>query len=108
MSIRESRDSFWRFCQTLAPEFYQNSRWHLRKTADCLQALYEGTPMPDGKVYRKLMMNSPPRHGKSRTLINWCMWCYGKNITNRIITASYGDDLATDFSRYTRDGIREE
>ncbi len=49
----------------------------------------------------------PPRHGKTRTLILFCEWCLGKNKQNRIISCSYNDDMASDFSRYTRDGIRE-
>lgn len=35
------------------------------------------------------------------------MWVLGKDHSNRFITCSYGDDLALDFSRYTRDGIMQ-
>ena len=55
----------------------------------------------------KLKINLPPRHGKSRTLILFCEWCFGKDNENRVITCSYNDNNATDFSRYTRDGISE-
>lgn len=37
----------------------------------------------------------------------FCMWALGKNKENKVITCSYSDDLAVDFSRYTRDGIME-
>lgn len=37
----------------------------------------------------------------------FCMWVLGKKHSNRFITCSYGDDLALDFSRYTRDGIMQ-
>ncbi|PRX21709.1 hypothetical protein BX659_13151, partial [Orenia metallireducens] len=106
--IRDSRGSLWEFCQTISPEFYQEHRWHLKLLCDTLQRLYEGTLVnEEGKVYTKLMMNMPPRHGKSRTLINFCKWVLGRKKSNRIITCSYNDDAATDFSRYTRDGIME-
>ena len=98
--IRESRESFFVFCQTIAPDFYLNDRPHLKELCETLQGLYEGTL---GK--KKLIIMLPPRHGKSRTLVNFCMWVLGKSKKNRIITCSYNDDQATEFSRFTRDGI---
>jgi len=53
------------------------------------------------------MMRLPPQHGKSRTLVNFTKWVLGLNTKERIITASRSDSQATDFSRYTRDGINE-
>lgn len=35
------------------------------------------------------------------------MWILGIDLTNKIITCSYNDELAVDFSRYTRDGIMQ-
>lgn len=107
--IHQSQISFWEYCKTRAPDFYKEGRDHLKNIANTLQALYEGRLMnEEGKVYRNLIMNLPPRHGKSRTLIMFCEWLLGKRQENRIITASYNEDLATVFSRYTRDGISEE
>lgn len=107
-TIREARTSFWKFCQLIAPDFYIDGRWHLQKLCVVLQALYEGTLQKENKeIYKRLMINMPPRMGKSRTLILFCMWCLGRDKANKIITCSYNDDLATDFSRYTRDGINE-
>lgn len=50
-------------------------------------------------------MNIPPQHGKSRTLIYFSSWAYGINVKEKIITCSYNDSVASDFSRYTRDTI---
>ena len=61
--------------------------------------------LADGVVYTKLMINMPPRHGKSRTLVNFCDWILGEDKHNKIITVSYNTDAATDQSRYVRDGI---
>lgn len=108
--IREARKSFWSFCKILEPDFYKDDRTFLRDMCHTLQSLYDGTlinPKTE-KPYRKLMINMPPRHGKSRTLVNFTRWLLGVDRTNKIITASYNDDMATDFSRYCRDGIKEE
>lgn len=61
--------------------------------------------IPGLKPCKKLMINMPPQHGKSRTLFMFCTWVFGKNPAEKIITASYNDTTASDFSRYTRDGI---
>lgn len=108
LRIVEARENFFSFCNLIAPDFYLPDRKHLRILCDVLQKLYEGTLLrEDGFVYKNLMINMPPRHGKTRTLILFCEWCLGKNKQNRIISCSYNDDMASDFSRYTRDGIRE-
>jgi hypothetical protein len=51
------------------------------------------------------MMNVPPQNGKTRTLVNFSTWVFGKNPKEKIITGSYNDATASDFSRYTRDAI---
>lgn len=104
-----SRKSFWEYCKTRAPDFYIDGRTHLESICETLQALYEGCLLnEEGVPYENMIMNIPPRHGKSRTLIHFCEWVLGDRQKNRIITASYNEDLATVFSRYTRDGISEE
>lgn len=107
--IRLCQNSFWHFCKTLEPDFYQDHRWHLQLICDVLQGIYEGTLInPEtGKAYKKLMMSIPPRHGKSRTLVNFSRWLFGKDTKNKVITASYNDEMAVEFSRFTRDGIRD-
>lgn len=107
--IRLARQSLWHFCQALHPEFYLDNRLHLKILTTALQNLYEGKLTDKtGKIFKKLIINIPPRFGKSFTLINFCMWVLGKNKHTRILTGSYNDDTATDFSRYTRDGIEFE
>lgn len=106
LTIEMSKRSFWIFCKTTAPEFYKEDRLHLITLCNTLQNLYERKLLKkDCTPYTKLIINIPPRHGKSRTLILFCQWLLGKSTSNRIIACSYNDDLATDFSRYTRDGI---
>ena len=123
MNIRKARGSFWHYCKVRAPEFYKDGRWHLKLLCDVLQLMYERKlcyeeleargylkHFPDikrGILYLRLMLNMPPRHGKSRTLILFVDWVLGKDATNRILAASYNDSTATDFSRYARDEIIE-
>jgi hypothetical protein len=107
-SIDKSRDHFWDFCQLLEPEFYKQDRDHLRILCNTLESFYYNKLLKaDGMPYHKLMIRMAPQHGKSRTLVNFTKWVLGKNNEERIITASHSDAQASDFSRYTRDGISE-
>lgn len=123
-----ARDSFWDYCKRINPKFYKDTRPHLKIIADTLQALYEGrirkqTPKATWQIYsfeeiaemfadgddhiicKQLMMNIPPRHGKTYTLSLFCQWALGKDFENQIITVSYNETLATRFSANVRDGI---
>ena len=44
----------------------------------------------------------------SRSLTMFEQWLLGKSKENRIITVSYNNDLASDMSRYVRDGINQQ
>lgn len=134
--IRKARDSLWEYCKTESPGFYKENRWHLKLNCWILQALYDRNLTKEAFIeacaeiapiwfikgreynemleqlqgdhtYTRLMQNLPPRVGKSRTLVNFCKWAFGQDQANRVITCSYNDDQASDFSRYTRDGIDE-
>lgn len=110
LRIRSSRISFWDYCKTIAPDFYKENRDHLKTLCDTLQGIYEKRIInkETGLPYRKLMINMPPRFGKSRTLILFSQWIFGINQRNKIISCSYSEDLAVDFSRAIRDTIQEE
>ena len=134
ITLRAGRKNFFNFCQILAPDFFTPTRWHLWLLCNTLQALYERhltkkyfyalCTMPhipkwvaegidwdrlhDGKPYTKLMINVPPRAGKSRALTMFADWILGKSHENRIITVSYNTDLAANMSRYVRDGIAQQ
>jgi predicted phage terminase large subunit-like protein len=104
--IELSRSDFWEFCKTLAPDYYTDEKIHLEKLCETLQTFYERKLLkPNGSFYTKLIIEMPPQHGKSRTLTNFTAWIFGQNQEERVITGSYNDELAQDFSRYTRDII---
>lgn len=103
-----ARRKFWYYCHIREPEFYTDNRWHLKSLCETLENLYYQNPMPDGKIYRNLIINMPPQHGKTRTLVNFTDWVLGKNNQERIIAVAYGDEQALDYSKFARDAITQQ
>jgi len=119
-----SRRSFWQYCITVDQEFYKPDRKHLQLLCETLQNFHEGKivrkgdepwrliepdePLGDLEVCRKLIINMPPRFGKTRTLVLFEAWLLGKNKHTKFVTASYNDDAASDISRYVRDTISQK
>lgn len=102
----KARQSFWEYCKLRNPKFYKDSRRHLCELATTLQALYEGKLLKaDGTPYKKLMINIPPRHGKSYILTLFCEWAFGRSNETRIISVSYNETLASRFAKGVRDDI---
>lgn len=95
-----ARREFWTFCKLLAPDFYKEDRPYLKKFCIKLQEFYESDE-------RVLIINEPPRHGKSRTAGLFAQWIFGKNPAEKIITGSYNEQLSTTFSRGVRNAIQE-
>lgn len=57
----------------------------------------------------RLIVSLPPRHGKSELLSVYTpVWIFDQDPRARVILASYGSDLATDFSRRVRDIIKAD
>lgn len=96
-----ARRSFWEYCKLMTPDFYREDRPHLHELCDSLQRFCEG-----GK--RVIVINMPPRHGKSRTAVHLAQWLFGHNPAEKIMTGSYNERLSTTFARAVRDGISEE
>lgn len=81
------------------PNFYLEDRVFLKDMCDSLQEFIESTE------YRFLVINLPPRHGKSYTAKNTAEWLLGKNPNIKLMTASYNETLSTTFARQVRDNI---
>lgn len=96
-----ARRDFWEFCKLTAPDFYKESRPFLKDMCYQLQNFYES----DEKV---LVINLPPRHGKSRTATQFVKWLFGQSIKNKVMTGSYNETLSTTFAKQVRDTILEE
>ena len=65
----------------------------------------DATPYDEWIRCTKLIINMPPRHGKSLTVQLFSEWCFGRDVSNRIITISYNETLSGRFSKFVRDGI---
>jgi predicted phage terminase large subunit-like protein len=101
-----AQSSFWAYCKYISPRFFREDRPHLRQLAGALQALVERRlTAPDGAVCRRMMINLPPRMGKSYTLTLFNQWMLGRNPGEKIICVSYNEILAARFARAVRDGI---
>ena len=96
-----ARRDFWEFCKAKAPDFYKEDRRYLKHICQELQAFYEN---PNEKV---MIINEPPRHGKSRSGGLFAQWVFGVNPKEKIITGSYNEQLSTTFSRGVRNDIME-
>ena len=104
-AIIQSKTTFWAFCKTIAPDFYKEDRTYLKDLCNTLQNIYEQKLInpKTNKPYKNLALSIPPRHGKSRTVGLFTAWCVGVNKQNKIMTASYNEDIGTTFSRNCRD-----
>lgn len=95
-----ARKSFFDYCNLKAPDFYKPNRQYLIRLCNELQEFYES----DDEV---LIVNLPPRHGKSRTAGNFVEWVLGNNKHEKIMTGSYNETLSTMFSKNVRNTIQE-
>lgn len=103
----EARKSLWAYCKLMNPKFFRDDRAYQRELCDVLQGIFEGAlinPVTN-EPYRKVMINLPPRHGKSYIATMFTQWIMGRNNETRCITVSYNDILAGRFARSVRDGI---
>lgn len=99
--IELARREFFFYCQLKAPDFYKSDRKYLIHLCNELQKFIES----DEEV---LIVNEPPRHGKSRTACNFVEWYLGKDKTKKVMTGSYNETLSTTFSKNVRNSIQEE
>ena len=99
--IELAKREFFYFCNLKAPDFYKRDRKYLVDLCNDLQAFYESDE------YDTLIINEPPRHGKSRTASLLVEWILGKNQDEKIMTGSYNETLSTMFSKNVRNGIME-
>ena len=98
--IELARREFFFYCYLKAPNFYKYERKFLVDLCNDLQNFLTS----DDEV---LILNLPPRHGKSRTVGNLVEWLLGRDINAKIMTGSYNETLSTTFSKNVRNTIQE-
>ena len=96
-----ARRQFWYYCKLKAPDFYKKDRPFLEDMCNRLQEFIES----DKKI---LVINLPPRHGKSRTATLFTQWLLGIDNHQKVMTGSYNETLSTTFAKQVRDSILEE
>lgn len=95
-----ARREFWYYCKIKAPDFYKDDRTYLVDQCNEMQEFIES----DDDV---LIINEPPRHGKSRTAQCLVEWVLGNNHNQKIMTGSYNETLSTTFAKGVRNTIQE-
>lgn len=96
-----ARRDFFEYCKIMAPDFYMDSRGYQMQMCHEMQDFFFG----DDDV---LVVNEPPRFGKSRTAGKFTEWLLGLDQTTKVITGSYNKTLSTTFSKNVRDTIMEQ
>lgn len=91
---------FFQYCNLTAGDFYKRNRLFLMSIANELQSFVES----EDDV---LVINVPPRHGKSRTAGKFVEWLLGNDPEQKIMTGSYNETLSTNFSKSVRNAIQE-
>lgn len=123
-----ARESLWEYEKMINPKFFKDSRWHLKELADALQAIVEERIIriiPERKwhiadreeirkleesgtsyqICKNMIIDMPPRHGKSYSLSQFEDWAFGKDPSTSFITVSYNEIVSGRFSSAVRDGI---
>lgn len=98
--IELARREFFFYCNLKAPDFYKEDRKYLVELCNDFQDFIQS----DDEV---MIVNEPPRHGKSRTAGMLVEWVLGNDQTQKIMTGSYNETLSTMFSKNVRNDIQE-
>lgn len=96
-----ARREFFFYCHLKAPDFYKEERKYLVDLCNAFQDFVQS----DDEV---MVVNEPPRHGKSRTAGLLVEWVLGNDQSQKIMTGSYNETLSTMFSKNVRNDIMEE
>ncbi len=97
-----ARRDFWEYCKLTSGDFYNEHRAFLKDLANTLQWFLEESPS------QFLVINMPPRHGKSRTATKFVQWIFGKyGVAKKVMTGSYNETLSSTFAKAVRDTIAE-
>ena len=101
--IELARREFWWYCKLTSPDFYKEDRYFLKDLAEKLQWFIEEAEE------RAMVVNLPPRFGKSRTATKFVQWLFGRfGTTEKVMTGSYNETLSGTFAKAVRDVIAAE
>lgn len=95
-----ARRHLYDYCLLQYPSFYKPKRTFLKDICNQIERFVKHSSK------RFLILNAPPRHGKSLTAQSATAWLLGDNPANRVMTASYNERLASTFSKNVRNIIQ--
>lgn len=95
-----ARRHLYDYCLLQYPTFYIPNRTFLKDICNQIERFVKHSSK------RFLILNAPPRHGKSLTAQSATAWLLGDNPANRVMTASYNERLASTFSKNVRNIIQ--
>ena len=99
-----ARRSIWEYSKLRHPTFYKEDREYLKMLCNEIQSFIE----EEGKDKKFLLLNMPPRVGKTFTVKNTCEWLFGNNPKLKIMTGSYNEILSGIFAKQILNTIQEE
>ena len=102
LELQLARVDFYNFCRLMMPKFYKDERDYLYEFCEKLQDFVEKSDK------HFLVINLPPRHGKSLTAQLFTAWLFGINPKNKVMTASYNETLSATFAQTVRNLIQTE
>jgi hypothetical protein len=86
-----ARESFWEYRIAMNPRFVLRGKWFPRSLARKLRKFWD-----DFKAGKRpvLLLETPPQHGKSLTVIDFLAWAVGQDPHLRVIYTSFSDRLS--------------
>lgn len=99
--IELAKRFFFDYCNLIMPSFYKRDRAYLVSVCNEFQSFL------NDDEHDVLVLNMPPRHGKSLSLGRFVEWVLGNDHTKKIMTGSYNETLSTVFSKNVRNTIQE-
>ena len=98
-----AKREFWEYCKFTSSDFYTEERHFLKDLSERLQWFVE-----EAKE-QIMVVNMPPRHGKSRTATKFVQWLFGRYGSDiKVMTGSYNETLSGTFAKQVRDVIAEQ
>lgn len=107
-AIALARADFYSYCRLRLPRIYTADKFYLKEFCNTLQAFMDDRLQDkEGKTVENLIVNLPPRHGKTITLVLLAQWLLGHKPSTSLIDVAYNETLSGRYAKYVRDGMQE-
>lgn len=100
IQLELARVDFYEYCKLKHPKFYLEDRVYLEELCSRMQDFVANS----SKHF--LLVNCPPRFGKSLTAQNFTSFLFGEDPDLKVMTGSYNERLSSMFARTVRNDIQ--